>query len=231
MSGKNILLRGYNLECDVCTLNSWYDISSVDEYVLCNGCRSPIQLPTHPEFGFAYRLNHLLNDENNNGTNTVLLTLLFLYTVSRKSLHWQADVKVKQDKDNKEIELDIIAMVDGILVCAECKNSIVSDERSPQFKAKISELTAQLDRGINAAKSIGAKLYLFCTIQTELPSAIKEHLTKADNDNPEIKIRHVRQEELIQGEFLLAENSSMEVTIYDVIGRNLLTPYFFDADW
>ncbi len=94
LAGKQILLRGYNLQCPVCGLTAWYELANVHEFMICEGCRSNFQIPVYRDF--AYRLNRLFAVRQNQGSVTVLLTLLLLHETAIKGLLWQADTVLQK---------------------------------------------------------------------------------------------------------------------------------------
>ena len=123
LADKRILLRGYQLRCPNCDLDTWYSVESIDEHVQCQGCRSIMQLPV--DWPFAFRLNQLfINGIKDTEAITVLLTLLILHNTSDKDLIWQSGYKVL--RANTETDLDLIAMCDGVLVFAECKDGFLT---------------------------------------------------------------------------------------------------------
>jgi hypothetical protein len=106
LANRQILLRGLNLPCPICDLTTWYSISSLQEHMTCQGCFSSFALPVNLDF--AFKLNTLLQDRQNQGSLTLLLTILLLHLTSRHSLIWQGDVSLK--KAGEEVgETDLLS--------------------------------------------------------------------------------------------------------------------------
>jgi len=154
LAGQQILLRGYSLHCPVCDLDVWYDLASVGEFTICQGCRSAMQLPL--EAPFAFRLNQLFIEGLKQGAATVLLTALRLHEIAQTTSNtfiWQSGARIK--KRGVETELDLIALCDDRLIIAECKDNF-EDEAA---------LGDQLRRTSEAAQIIGADEFIFASLR------------------------------------------------------------------
>lgn len=160
LAGRQLFIRGYVLQCPVCSLELWYPLSDINEQMRCQGCRSWFQLPL--ELNFAYRLNHLFAVGVNQGALSVLLTALYLQRNSQ-AMVWDANYQLK--KNGEKIELDLIAICDGMLVLAECKDNFKSEE-----------ITGQLRNTLCLADDIGADRFIFATLKTEIPPSIADVL-------------------------------------------------------
>jgi len=160
---KGMFLRGYNLQCPVCDLATWYGLSDLEEHVTCQGCRFAFQLPlTLP---FAYRPNRLLIEALKSGAMTILLTALWLYEQDN-TVYWQSECIVQNG--NIATDLDIGAQFDDDIWVIECKDNFkVSD-------TTLDELINQLKSGHQVAQDIGASRYLLATLYAK---AIPDHLT------------------------------------------------------
>ncbi|MBC8097998.1 MAG: hypothetical protein H7Y11_01025, partial [Armatimonadetes bacterium] len=141
---------------------------------------------------------------------------------------WQPDVKLK-DKDAKEIELDIIAMCDGYLIVVECKNTLLLTSEGRKKEA-IDELKAQLQRGIEAAIILGARLFLLATLEREIPTEIKEFIQAQDEKYQEIHIRLLIRSELIEGRFQERSINDNYQLMQNILGRYDFLPYYFDEN-
>jgi hypothetical protein len=198
LADKQIFLRGYRLKCPVCDLDMWYAASEVDEHVICKGCRSVIQLPL--EMNFTYRLNQLFSAGLNQGGATVLLTLSLLYQNSEHGMMWEVSYKAR--KNGRETDLDLIAMCDGMLVLAECKNDF--DFNTPE---KLKEVMDQLQQNIVLAQALNANLFLFTTLcEGEIPSEIINMLADVERTHPNLAVRLVGREDLLKGCFPKDQN-------------------------
>jgi hypothetical protein len=153
LAGQQILLRGYSLHCPVCDLDVWYDLASVGEFTICQGCRSRMQLPL--EAPFAFRLNQLFIEGMKQGAATVLLTALHLYEISPAAFIWQSGARIK--KRGLEAELDLIAICGDRLIIAECKDNIADD----------AALHEQLQRTSEVAHALGADEFIFASLKQD----------------------------------------------------------------
>ncbi len=216
LANRQILLRGYQLQCPVCRLKVWYDLSETKENMICAGCRSAFQLPAQADFSF--KLNVLFADRNNNGVITNLLTLILLERSSRYGTLWQAGVELKSG--DTHIEIDLLAMCDGILVSAECKNRFLPREAASDKdleNRKVEELKDQLARGIKVARDLSAKLYLFATLDEGVPDTILQFINEQNSRQDELSIRHVTRDELIAGKFQLPEGNQSPFPIRHLV--------------
>ena len=162
LTAKGMFLRGYNLQCPVCDLATWYDLSNISEYVSCQGCRLAFQLPlTLP---FAYRPNRLLAEALKSGAMTILLTALWLLEQD-KAMQWQTESVVQNGKLTTDI--DIGAEVNSDLWVIECKDNFKTSDKA------LDELTDQLRLGHQIAQDISASRHIFATLY---PKAIPDKL-------------------------------------------------------
>lgn len=163
---NGMFLRGYNLSCPVCDLDTWYSLSAVDEHLTCQGCRFEFQMPlTLP---FAYRPNRLLVEALKSGAMTILLTALWLYEQD-KTMQWQTESVVYQG--GLMTDIDIAAQVHGEMWLIECKDNFKTTDKAQD------ELMEQLKTGQQIAQDIGAKRYLFSTTYAKpIPDVLADFL-------------------------------------------------------
>ncbi len=231
LAGKEILLRGYNVPCPVCGLEEWYELNAFSEQMQCAGCRSIFQPPIH--LVFAYKVNQLFLDSENQGVIAVLLTMFLLHNTAQDFLHWQADVKLR--RENTSIELDIIAMCDGVLVIAECKNRYLPyqqpKETDSDYEIKkneaIEKLKEQLNKEILVSQKLGAHLFLFASLEENAPTEILDFIQDANEKNSGMCIRSVSADELKNGKIF---NPDHLVSIFDIAGKYILPPYYKNSD-
>ena len=230
LAGKQILIRGYNLTCPICGLTAWYNLSQVNEFTICEGCLSEFHIPLNNQF--AYRLNLLFSEGQNQGAITVLLTWLLLHRSIRHSLIWQAELSLR--KNSEEIEIDLIAMCDGCLVVAECKNKLLPTGMNPNSeKAKviIQKLIEQIRRNVDFALDINADLYLYSTLDKNVTPKIVEYINTLNDEKSDIEIRIVNRNELEQRKFIDAERpDSNYVFVADLINEATFLPPFYEAE-
>jgi hypothetical protein len=204
LAGKGILLRGYNLRCNHCDLETWYDLSEVTEWVVCKGCRLPFQMNTQAT-EFAYLLNQLFFNGLSQGASSVILTALLLHRSSQYSMMWQAGYELRKTAsgDNTVVEIDLIAMCDGLLIVAECKNSF--DDSTEEARDKLKK---QLLRNIETAKSIDAAIFFFATLRETVSSEIIEFLKSIDKAESTLAVRLATREELLEGRLFRIDPTS-----------------------
>ncbi|MBN8591095.1 MAG: NERD domain-containing protein [Anaerolineae bacterium] len=224
LAGNKILLRGYQLKCPTCGLESWYNLGHMREHMLCEGCQTRYQLPLQVDF--VYKLNRLFTDKYNQGVVTVLLSLLLLKQTSRDGLIWQADVNLK--KNDQEVEIDVIAMCDGALILIECKNSFLpfnDGKNKANYDIKrdkaVKDLVNQLDRQIAIAHKLEAHLFLFATLEDDVPDEVKDFLHEQDSKHNKMRIRLVAKSELIEGKFKIDGGENNFISIYEIIGKDV----------
>lgn len=169
---KGMFLRGYNLQCPVCDLATWYGLNDIAELVTCQGCRFTFQLPL--TLSFAYRPNRLLIEALKSGAMTILLTALWLYEQDN-TMDWQTESVVQNG--NITTDLDVGAHVNGEIWIIECKDNFkVSD-------IALDELINQLRSGHQVAKDIGASRYLFATLYAKvIPDRLTSFLAEQQID-------------------------------------------------
>jgi hypothetical protein len=159
-----VLLRGYNLCCPTCHLDTWYDLSAAGEHIVCQGCRATFQLPL--ELPFAYRLNHLFIQGLKNGALTVLLTALLLYDACPGEFVWGAGYSVT--KDGHKADIDLVARCGGVLILAECKDRLPASENDNQIR--------QLERSLAVAREVSVQRFVLATLQETIPDTIADFM-------------------------------------------------------
>lgn len=170
LMAKGMFLRGYNLQCPVCDLATWYDLNHISETVACQGCRFTFQLPlTLP---FAYRPNRLLVEALKSGAMTILLTALWL-TEQDSEMQWQTESVVQNNTITTDI--DIGAQVNGDIWLIECKDNFKTTDKA------LDELIDQLQIGQQIAQNIDARRYLLATLYDKsIPDRLAAFLTKQE---------------------------------------------------
>jgi hypothetical protein len=160
LTAHGVFIRGYQLQCPTCDLDTWYALDDVAEKVICEGCRMPFQLPM--QLDFAFRPNRLLMEATKSGALAVLLTLYHWLQDSPITL-WFAGLEVS--KHGQSTDIDLLAQREDGLFMAECKDNFKLDE--------LDNLLAQLQIGKTIADNIGAS-YTFATLHNEdLPEKLR----------------------------------------------------------
>ena len=198
---KQIVLRGYSLHCPVCDLRSWYPSNELSEMMFCAGCLSPIQPGI--EINFYYRLNQLFVRGLEQGCLPVLMTINTLSMLSFNGFFYLPGVEVL--KNGKKVDLDIVAICDGMKIVCECK-----DLSKGAKDGTISEIKSQLQDIATVAKEINADVVLFsCFLDkiNDIPADLKLFLDDIRNKNPNISFVVFTREEL--------ENRDLKLTLDD----------------
>jgi hypothetical protein len=172
LMAKGLFLRGYNLQCPVCDLATWYDLSNISEYVTCQGCRFAFQLPlTLP---FAYRPNRLQVEALKSGAMTILLTALWLYEQDH-DMHWQTESVVQNG--NITTDIDIGAQLGDDIWMIECKDDFKISDKA------LDDLIEQLRVGHQVAQDIGASRYILATLYAkDIPEKLTDFLADKQID-------------------------------------------------
>ncbi|MCU0498523.1 MAG: hypothetical protein MUF87_14325 [Anaerolineae bacterium] len=143
-----VFLRGLQLACPACDLETWYALDQVRESIVCVGCRAPFPLPL--EVDFVFRLNQLFLAGLNEGASSVLLTLDRLAPE-------EALLCLNLSRGGHVDEIDVIAWCDGRVIIAECKDHWQGD------------ILPQLTRVHALSEQLGADQFVFATLAESIP--------------------------------------------------------------
>lgn len=118
---SGLVRRGVSLKCPICDLETWYSISSLDEFIKCIGCFEKFQLDNLEESKFNYIPNELARRLIENGGIAVLATAsLFLAANPYGFIQFGGDL-FEPDQKNNFAEVDLIIIAGEICAIAECK--------------------------------------------------------------------------------------------------------------
>lgn len=156
LEARQILLRGYNVQCATCDLVAWYEPGQIGSGV-CLGCRSPLALPL--ELAFAFRLNQLFMEGLKQGALTVLLTLAHIQPAA-----WWAGLIASRDGQKTDLDL-VLHTAEGNLLVAECKDNF--------GRGGLARLEDQIERGARVAATVGAA-YVLATLAPAPSEAIQQ---------------------------------------------------------
>ena len=163
---RRIFLRGYKLRCPACDLTRWYEASDISESMPCVGCLTRVQPPLSAQF--HYRLNQLVAKGLDQGTMSVVVTLLFLRNLSGSSFMYVPGIEAR---DTKRMDVDIIGSLDGHLFLTECK-----DLRQGISNNTVTEVMSQLTGVIELALQIGAEMVFLSTLRPEIPAKLEQKI-------------------------------------------------------
>jgi hypothetical protein len=186
LAEHDILLRGYNVKCPFCDLDTWYDPGSIAAGI-CLGCRSPLRLPL--ELPFAFRLNQLFMEGLKQGALTVLLAALMLIESTHGDIIWRSGYAAH--KPGLSSDIDLAAFTGSGLILAECKDNF------PDTRPDIGAIVAQLESSLTVARDIGAAQFLFVTLRDNVPEAITSFLHNAANARHTPEIRFISRRGLL----------------------------------
>lgn len=193
LAHKRILLRGMSLCCPNCDLTTWYDFNSLSERMVCQGCGMLFQMALDNEH-FCYRLNELFARGIDQGALTVLLTALLLFKSTTIGFHWKAGCCITSDKHGLDVDFDIVAMCDGGLVVAECKDNLERD-----LKQEPERIQEQLRVSVEAAGKVNADLFILATLNTEIPQVAIDIVTQAAAIAPQMSVLFIKKTDLERG--------------------------------
>jgi Holliday junction resolvase len=205
---KKVFLRGYKLRCPACDLTRWYPAAEFGESMPCAGCLTLLQ--PHVEAPFRYRLNDLVARGLDQGTMSLMLTVLFLRSLAETSFMYVPGVELLQ---TRKMDVDIVASCDGHLILAECK-----DLRSGVSAQTIKEVVGQLTGLIEVARDVGAEIVILSVLQPNVPKDLHTRVSALGKKwKNSIAVHLVTGHELEQGyrmkpmgKFLSPEDPSKE---------------------
>ena len=155
---SGLVRRGTSLKCPLCDLETWYSLSSLNEFIECQGCLEKFQLENLEKYKFSYVPNELSRRLIENGGIAVLATAsLFLMAYPPSFIQFGGDLFYSSQKNNFA-EIDLIAIAGDILAIAECKYFPRLDSEEQVQKALSSK--NGLEKAIKIAERIGAKIVL-----------------------------------------------------------------------
>jgi hypothetical protein len=174
---SGLVKRGVSLKCPVCDLETWYSISSLDEFIKCQGCFEEFQLENLEKYKFSYVPNELSRRLIENGGIAVLATAsLFLTSDLPGFIQFGGDLFESSNKNNFA-EIDLIVIAGEICAIAECKYFPKLDSEEQVTKALSS--SDGLEKAIQVAERIGAKIVLL-GVSTNLEVSDQEIVTRLE---------------------------------------------------
>lgn len=205
---KKVFLRGYKLQCPACDLTRWYPAAEFAEAMPCAGCLTLLQ--PHVEAPFRYRLNDLVARGLDQGTMSLMLTVLFLRSLAETSFMYVPGVEVLQ---TRKMDVDIVASCDGHLILAECK-----DLRGGASTQTIKDVVEQFTSLIKVAHDVGAEIVILSVLQPDAPKDLHTRVSALGKKwKSSIAVHLVTGRELEQGgrmkpmgKFLSPEDPSKE---------------------
>jgi hypothetical protein len=182
---KGLVKRGIALKCPICDLETWYSISSLSEFVECQGCLDEFQLDDLDKYLYSYQPNQLTHRLISNGGIAVLATAnSFLTTSPHRFIQFGGDLFKPNERQNFG-EIDLIVMAGETCLIAECKYFPKIDSEE-QIQIALND-TSGLKKAIIIAKNIMANVVIL-GITTNLEKSDEEIINKLKEGVSEIKV-------------------------------------------
>jgi hypothetical protein len=150
-----LVYRGYPLRCPTCSLEDWYKLDSVKEFVECSGCAESFQLSSLDKISFTYKPNELAARFFNSGGHAVLMTAIFLNQIMSYSglIEFGGDL-IRLDGRDQPREIDLFALAGDFLLLAECKS------RPEINQSEADKIIQHLERVVEAAALVKAEVVI-----------------------------------------------------------------------
>jgi ribosomal protein S27E len=160
-------------KCPACRRQTWVGSIDLSAPVICRDCGRPIPIGGSVEVG--YRLEPIVGAALDDGLVPVALTGEFLRNLTHQGFQWVPGFRFA--KAGKEQDIDIVALCDGHLVMAECKE-LGSTKPSVKTWSKVGK---QFEGLIETARDCSAEAVFLASLAWSYPPGIRE-LVKSAND-------------------------------------------------
>lgn len=129
---RRILFRGIPLKCPICQMKHWYELDRISDIWHCDGCQSDRPIPLDLDKSqWAYRVNELYAHGQDQGATAHLIAMYNLYLLNQldasSALGYYPGICLRGRQGasvpSSDIEIDLVAIIDGRLIVAECKES------------------------------------------------------------------------------------------------------------
>lgn len=124
LTDRGVLQQGLRIRCTNCGSRLWREIGTLQQKVRCEGCNSTVSV--QPEPTWYYRLYSLVrNGIALHGCVPVISALRSLREGARESFIYTHGVALYRDYNDEqpEVEIDLLCISDGKLICGEVKSS------------------------------------------------------------------------------------------------------------
>lgn len=116
---KGILTSGFELSCDECNFEAWYPIEIVGDKFICWRCQLENKRPHDSEI--HYKLQESFYQAHRENMIVPILTLDYVKNnVVEESFLYSVPVNLEPNNPSSS-DIDLVAIVDGEVVIAECK--------------------------------------------------------------------------------------------------------------
>lgn len=159
---KELIYRGSSLKCPVCSLETWYKLESITEFVECIGCAESFQLQSLSTIEFAYKPNELAARFLGSDGQAVLATASFLSRiVPHRNIQMGGEIK-SVGKSAAIAEIDLFILAREHLIISECKSYRCID------REKADGIIRHLERVVKLAAQIGAEAVVLGIVTTSI---------------------------------------------------------------
>jgi len=152
--GREIIKRGYYLQCQNCQLPAWYPLTVMGERLTCPGCSYRFQLPVEYPVGsgreieWKYALNSLIDRGMD---QDVLPAVLALHHLARGNASTCRSIGLEVMRNNVAVtEFDLLFVLDGEVHAGECKVG--------------AELGEKDFNTCKVANEMGIRYFYYCTL-------------------------------------------------------------------
>lgn len=138
-----VLQQGIRVRCTNCGSRLWRELGTLQQKVKCEGCNSTVSVPAEPPW--YYRLNSLVrNGIALHGCIAVISALHSLREMARESFIYTHGVALYRNYEDEspEVEIDLLCISDGKLICGEVKSS--ASEFTREELAKLAGVAADI---------------------------------------------------------------------------------------
>lgn len=171
--GKQVLRRGYILQCSTCRLASWYEMRVLTDEFECNRCSFRQQYTrehwkSNGEPRWYYKLAETVHQFYRHNSHLTVQTLCNLKARSKIAFHYVPEIELWDfPSAGEKRELDIACVVDGSIFIGECKTEALRGKDASKFQ-KLNELFAKRPNGVVFATNLASVSDSFVATVKEL---------------------------------------------------------------
>ena len=183
LSVRNILYRGFILQCEFCRRTDWFPVAEVTDAFTCRRChRDQIYTRNHwmrPEQpSWFHQLDEIVYQGLEHHMEVPVLALDRLRRNARKSFFATAELSYFKEGEGKpQLECDINCVDEGLLTIGEGK---IGDTLAPTERKEL----AMLMNYRNAAKLLGARQLVFATAAEQWKNKTLQNILKVFEKEP-----------------------------------------------
>ena len=158
--------------CERCNYADWYPLDSLKELFSCNRCaHTQLFMSFHskgfPEPEIYYQLDEVFYQFANSGSDIVISLANELKSKSQQAFHYLMEIEVYNSTKQKLQEVDLVAILDGKVIFAECKKTFSSFDK---------ELKDQILRYNNLLSKLPIKKFVIGCSEKNIADSIKKNI-------------------------------------------------------